>query len=132
VIAELRVLHVVRVTGVADDDVVARRSGIDQDTVSELLRDDEACGWVTRVEFAGTTGWALTERGRVEDSRRLTEELSDAGARGAVEHAHRAFEPLNPRVVRACTDWQLRPQGATRSRPTTTVTRRGTPGCWTS
>jgi len=79
--------------------------------VSELLRDDEACGWVTRVEFAGTTGWALTERGRVEDSRRLTEELSDAGARGAVEHAHRAFEPLNPRVVRACTDWQLRPQG---------------------
>lgn len=60
-----------RVSGLADDDVVAQRSGIDQDTVRELLGDHEAYGWVTRVGFADTTGWAMTERGRVEDSRRL-------------------------------------------------------------
>jgi hypothetical protein len=107
----LPVLHVLRVTGLADDDVVAERGGVDQDTVRELLLDYQAYGWVTRVEFAGTTGWTLTERGRAEDYRRLTEELISTGAKGAVEQAHRAFGPLNARVVRACTDWQLRPQG---------------------
>lgn len=111
---DLLVLHVVRVTGFADDDVVAQRSGIEQGTVRELLRDHEAHGWVTRTEFAGTGGWALTERGKAEDFRRLTDELADTGARAAVEHAHRSFEPLNARVVRACTDWQLRPRGGDR------------------
>lgn len=112
--ADLLVLHVVRVTGFADDDVLAQRSGLDQDTVRELLGDHEAYGWVTRNEFAGTGGWAVTERGKAEDCRRLTDELADTGARDAVEQAHRAFEPLNARVVRACTDWQLRPQGGDR------------------
>ena len=109
--AKLPALHVLRVTGLADYDVVADRSGIGQDTVRELLLDYQAYGWVTRVEFAGTAGWTLTERGRAEDFSLLTEELTRAGARGAVEHAHRTFGPLNARVVRACTDWQLRPQG---------------------
>lgn len=111
---DLLVLHVVRVIGFADDDVVAGRSGIDQDAVRELLGDYEAYGWATRHEFAGTGGWALTERGKAEDSRRLTEELADTGAQGAVEKAHQAFAPLNARVVGACTDWQLRPQAGDR------------------
>ena len=107
--ARLLALHAVRVTGLADDDVVARRSGLDRDTVRELVLDYEAYGWLTRVEFAGTSGWTLTERGRVEDCRMLAEELTGAGARGAVELAHQTFQPLNARVVRACTDWQLHP-----------------------
>ncbi|MGH3388267.1 MAG: transcriptional regulator [Actinomadura sp.] len=106
---DLLVLHAVRVTGVADDTAVSRRTGIDQGKVSELLEDDEAYGWVTRVEFAGTSGWTLTERGRDEDSKRLAEELDQAGARTAVEQAHQVFESLNGRLVKACTDWQLRP-----------------------
>ncbi len=112
--ADLLVLHALRVTGFADDDVLAERSGIEADAVRELLGDHEAHGWVTRQEFAGTSGWSLTERGRVEDTRRLTNELTAAGAREAVAHAHQVFEPLNARVVRACTDWQLRPQGGDR------------------
>lgn len=112
--AKLPALHVLRVTGLADDDVVAQRSGLDRDTVRELLLDFEAYGWVTHVEFAGTSGWTLTALGRVEDERILGEELMTAGARGAVEHAYRAFQPLNARVVGACTDWQLRPQGGDR------------------
>jgi hypothetical protein len=106
---DLLVLHAVRVAGMTDDEAVARRTGVDQGKASELLEDDEAYGWVTRVEFAGTAGWTLTERGRDEDSRRLSEELDQAGARGVVEQAHRAFESLNGRLVKACTDWQLRP-----------------------
>ncbi|WP_341721072.1 transcriptional regulator [Micromonospora sp. FIMYZ51] len=105
----LLVLHAVRVAGMADDLAVARRTGLDQHTVSELLEDDEAYGWVTRVGFAGTNGWTLTERGRDEDARGLAEELDRSGARPAVERAHRRFESLNGRLVRACTDWQLRP-----------------------
>jgi len=66
---------------------------------------------VTLVEFADIQGWTLTERGRVEDSRRLAEELDEAGARAAVAGTHQGFTPLNARLVRACTDWQLRPAG---------------------
>jgi hypothetical protein len=106
---DLLVLHAVRVTGMADDDAVARRAGIDRDKASELLEDDEAYGWVTRVEFAGTGGWTLTERGRAEDSGRLAVELDSSGARAVVERAYGEFESLNGRLVKACTDWQLRP-----------------------
>lgn len=105
----LLVLHAVRVTGFADDAAVSRRTGIDQDTVGELLPDFEAYGWVTHTAFAGTGGWSLTERGRAEDTRQLARELEETGARAAVEQAHQAFEVLNGRLVRACTDWQLRP-----------------------
>lgn len=106
---ELLVLHAVRVTGIANETAVSRRTGVDQDTVSELLPDFEAYGWVTHVAFGSTSGWTLTERGRDEDTRKLAEELKEAGARAAVEQAHKAFEILNGRLVRACTDWQLRP-----------------------
>jgi len=111
---DLLVLHTVRVTGFVDDAVVAQRSGVDQHTVSELLRDHEAVGWVTRHEFVGAGGWTMTERGKSEDARRLTKQLDDTGARDLVARALRVFEPLNARVVRACTDWQLRPEGADR------------------
>jgi hypothetical protein len=106
---DLSVLHAVRVAGVASDAAVSRRTGIDQDIVSELLQDFEAFGWVTHVEFAGTGGWTLTERGRDEDTRKLGEELDQAGARTAVEQVRKEFEILNGRLVQACTDWQLRP-----------------------
>ncbi|MFY1634830.1 transcriptional regulator [Solwaraspora sp. WMMB335] len=96
-------------TGVTSDAAVSRRTGIDQDAASELLRDFEAYGWVTYVEFGATSGWTLTELGRDEDTRKLAEELDQAGAREVVERVHKEFEILNGRVVRACTDWQLRP-----------------------
>lgn len=111
---ELRVLHAVRLAGMADDAAVARRTGLDPHLVSELLLDAEAYGWVTRVEFAGTGGWALTERGRERDAANLADELQATEARVAVLAANRAFEPLNARLVRACTDWQLRPTAGDR------------------
>ncbi|MGC4813195.1 transcriptional regulator [Micromonospora sp. DT228] len=106
---DLSVLHAVRVAGVADDAAVSGRTGVDPETAAELLLDFEAYGWVTHVEFGGTGGWTLTERGREQDSRRLGEELDQTGARATVEQAHKEFETLNGRLVRACTDWQLRP-----------------------
>lgn len=106
---DLLVLHGVRVAGMADEVALAHRTGLEERAVRELLEGDEARGWVTHVDFAGTAGWTLTTAGRVQDGRRLAVELEQAGARGAVEGAHRGFEPLNAHLVRACTDWQLRP-----------------------
>lgn len=106
---ELLVLHAVRLHGVTDDDKVARRAGLPRELVSELLLDAEAFGCVTRVEFGATKGWALTDRGRAQDRRALADELEATQARATVEEQHRRFEELNGRLVRASTDWQLRP-----------------------
>lgn len=121
---DLLVLHAVRLAGMADDAAVARRFGLDPSFVEETLLDHQAYGWVTPSSFAGTGGWSLTPAGRVEDERRLAAELRAADeadghpahpghaggvAVAAVRGVHTDFLPLNDRLLRACTDWQLRP-----------------------
>ena len=113
--ADLLTLHALRLGGVLDDATIAARIAADQNLVTELLLDHEAFGWVSRVRFADLSGWALTERGRREDERRLAAELDAAGARPQIEEAHRRFESLNGPVVAACTRWQLRPAPGGRS-----------------
>lgn len=102
-------LHGVRVLGFATASRVATRYGLDEATVEEALLDFEATGWVGRTAFGGSTGWSVTEAGRQENERRLAAELERAGARETVVAVHAAFLPLNDRLSRACTDWQLRP-----------------------
>jgi hypothetical protein len=106
---ELLTLHAVRLKGMANDAEVAARFSLKRAESDELLLDYEAFGWVTRVEFAGTSGWALTSAGRGEDERRLAEELEATGATSAVLEAYRRFRPLNGRLLAACTNWQLKP-----------------------
>jgi hypothetical protein len=107
--AELLTLHAVRLKGMANDAEVAARFALERAESDELLLDYEAFGWVTRVEFAGTSGWTLTSAGRKENERRLAEELAATGAAGAVLDAYQSFLPLNGRLLAACTNWQLRP-----------------------
>ncbi|MFD6179363.1 MULTISPECIES: transcriptional regulator [unclassified Isoptericola] len=109
---ELLVLHAVRVRGAADDAAVAERAGLPADVARDLLLDLEAFGCVTWSEFAGTGAWSLTERGRAEGERRLAAELAadpTGRADAVVRAALPAFDPLNSRLLQACTDWQLRP-----------------------
>lgn len=106
---ELLTLHAVRLKGLADDAEVADRFALERSESDELLLDFEAFGWVTRVEFAGAGGWTLTAAGRGEDERRLAQELAATGATRAVHDAYRSFLAHNGRLLRACTDWQLRP-----------------------
>jgi hypothetical protein len=106
---DLLALHGVRVMGMASPAAVAARYRLDVEAVAELLGDDEARGWVRKVEFAGTAGWTITERGRAENERQLAEELDGIDARDAVAEAHAAFRPLNRRFGTACTQWQIRP-----------------------
>ena len=108
--ADLLVLHAVRLRGMADNPAVARRFGLDRAATDELLGDFEAYGWITRSGFAGIAGWSLTDRGRAENERRLAAELREVpGADATLRRVHRAFLPLNDRLQRACTDWQIRP-----------------------
>jgi hypothetical protein len=102
------VLQGIRLKGFGDGRVVAGRYGIGVGVVEELLLDFQAVGWVAWSEFGGTGGWSLTEAGRVENERQLAAELDEVGGREVIEQAYAEFLPLNGRLQRACTDWQLR------------------------
>lgn len=105
----LLVLHAVRSLGFADPAAIARRTGVDHDTVIVVLRDAEHHGWVRHDAFAGLEGWSLTEAGRAENQRRLAHERAGADPHDVIGSVYRDFLPLNTRLVSACTDWQLRP-----------------------
>ena len=109
---ELLALHGLRVKGMADSAAVAERFAVDRELVEELLLDYEALGWISRVRFADIDGWALTERGRVEDERRLAAELDETRTRSEVVAAHDVFVVLNSRFLATITDWQIRPRPA--------------------
>lgn len=105
-------LHGVRVLGFPTTARLASRFRLDVAVAEESLLDFEAQGWVSRLSFAGSSGWSLTETGKLENERRLAAELDRAGARGTVSAVHTAFRPLNRRLGTACTDWQIRPAPA--------------------
>ncbi|MGA8048177.1 MAG: hypothetical protein WCA30_18130 [Dermatophilaceae bacterium] len=103
------VLHAVRLCGFADAARVASHFGPDRGEVQENLFDLEAFGWARRSSFADTSGWSLTEAGRIENERRLSAELEERGARSVVADVHERFLPLNARFLTAVTRWQTRP-----------------------
>lgn len=107
--ADLLVLHAVRLAGFADTPVVARRFDLDPTRTAEELYDAEARGWVRHSSFAGLAGWSLTESGRAQNERRLADELADADRGEEIRATYRDFLPLNTALLKACTDWQLRP-----------------------
>jgi hypothetical protein len=109
---ELLALHAVRLQGMADGDQVAARFGLDPAVAREALLDFEAVGWVTKVDFAGTGGWTLTGLGRAENERQLANELAATGSISTVRGAYLEFLPHNDRLLRAATDWQLRPSNS--------------------
>ncbi|MBE1877590.1 transcriptional regulator [Myceligenerans pegani] len=115
----LRVLHAVRLLGHADSLAIAARAGAGHDRSVEVLRDAERRGWVRHLAFAGDGGWSLTEEGRAENERQLTHERGIADPGNVVDAVHRDFLPLNARLLRAVTDWQLKPADGDRLAPNT-------------
>ncbi len=106
---ELLTLHAARLMGWPSAQAIAARTGLDTAVVAELLEDDEARGFVRRTSYGNRSGWSLTDRGVVEDERRLADELARTAARHAVERAHERFGQLNERFLVVCTRWQIRP-----------------------
>ena len=109
---ELLTLHAVRLKGMADDDEVAARFGLDPTAAHECLLDFQAVGWITRVAFLDSAGWTLTTAGRTENERQLAQELAATDSTSSIRSGYTAFLPHNDRLMRACTDWQLRPSEA--------------------
>jgi hypothetical protein len=109
--SELLTLHAVRLKGMADDAEVAARFELDPVLARELLLDFQAFGWITSVEFAGTAGWTLTETGRSENERQLASELAASNSNSSIRRSYMTFLSHNDRLLRACMDWQLRPNG---------------------
>jgi hypothetical protein len=91
---------------------IADRYGLEISAVEEALLDFEAHGWVRQLTFGESSGWSLSEAGRIENERRLAAELDRAGVRDAVTGAHQTFRPLNRQLGTACTNWQIRPTPA--------------------
>lgn len=105
----LLLLHAVRLLGFADTAAIATRAGITNGAAADLLREAERRGWVQHVSFADLEGWSLTDAGKTENERQLAieRERADPGHQIAVTYLD--FLPLNARLLRAVTDWQMAP-----------------------
>lgn len=109
---ELRVLHAVRLAGFADSDVIAERAAMSHAEALQLLREAERAGWVQHVGFADLDGWSLTDPGKAENERQLAAERARVDPDDVVADVYRDFLPLNTRLLRAVTDWQITPTEA--------------------
>jgi hypothetical protein len=106
---DLLALHGVRLLGFATTAAVASRFSLDPAVTAELLEDHRASGLVEWSAFGDSEGWSMTARGRLEGERWLAAELGATGRRDVVRRTHLDFLELNPRLLRAVTDWQTRP-----------------------
>jgi hypothetical protein len=129
---ELLTLHAVRLKGMADDGEVAARFGLDPTVASEFLLDFQAMGWVTRVDFAGTGGWTLTDSGKAGNERQLAQELAATGLRSIVHDACLDFLPQTSAYYARPQTGSCGPVGQIRLPRTTMRTPTGTSGCSTS
>ncbi|SDS21622.1 transcriptional regulator [Actinopolymorpha singaporensis] len=106
---ELLVLHAVRLLGFAGTSEVAERFGLDTAGTARTLVLAEERGWVQHTAFADLEGWSLTGEGRAENEKRLACERAHADPDGVIGSIYQEFRPLNERLLRACTEWQLTP-----------------------
>lgn len=106
---QLLLLHAVRLVGFADTAAIAARARVGRDEAENALRDAEREDWVQHFSFADLEGWTLTDAGRIENERQLAVERSRVDPGGTIAAVYRRFLPLNARLVRAVTHWQIRP-----------------------
>ncbi|MGW4241309.1 hypothetical protein [Nocardia sp. NPDC004722] len=105
--SSLLALHSIRLGGFVDTQAVADRYRMPIGRAESHLREFRDRGWVRHFRFGADAGWSLTDSGRAENERQLADELFECEAKAFVEDIYRMFLPLNARLVRACTDWQL-------------------------
>lgn len=105
----LLILHAVRLLGFANVEAVAARAEVSADDVQRVLREAECAGWVQHLEFADLDGWGLTDAGRIENERQLAAERARADPDHVIAAVYRDFLPLNARLVRTVTAWQVKP-----------------------
>lgn len=114
---DLLVLHAVRLMGFADSEAVAEHAGTSHADALRMLHEAQRAGWVQHVAFTDLNGWSLTDPGKAEDERRLAAERVSADPEGVVAAVYREFLPCNARLLRAVTDWQIKPTEADKFAP---------------
>ncbi|MGW3567786.1 transcriptional regulator [Streptomyces sp. NPDC000941] len=105
--ANLLVLHALRCAGAVSPTRLHGVTGLDESDIESELIDLGVEGLVTRIS-GDMPCWLLTDAGRAADAERITDELTSANARGAVEAAFGRFLVLNPELLDLCAAWQLR------------------------
>ncbi|MVU82073.1 transcriptional regulator [Nocardia sp. ET3-3] len=105
--SSLLALHAIRLGGFVGTQAVADRFHLPLGLAESHIRDFRERGWISHFRFATDAGWSLTARGRGENEQLLAGELAECGAKSSVEEVYRMFLPLNERLVKACTAWQL-------------------------
>ncbi|MBM7368465.1 transcriptional regulator [Gordonia hydrophobica] len=106
---ELLILHAVRLIGFASGDAVAAHAGTSTSEAARVLDEADRHGWVQHLAFADLEGWSLTDTGKVENERQLASERRFADPDNTIAAVYRDFLPLNTRLVRAVTEWQINP-----------------------
>ena len=108
---ELLILHAIRLLGFANSDAIAARAGSSAAEAARVLDEADGHGWVQHLAFADLEGWSLTDTGRAENERQLAAERQFADPDNTIVAVYRDFLPLNMRLVRAVTEWQINPTG---------------------
>nr|WP_245347105.1 transcriptional regulator [Arthrobacter stackebrandtii] len=108
------VLHAVCLLGFADSRAVAERAGTSHGTAVQVLGRAERAGWIQHFTFADLAGWSLTDPGKSENERQLAAERGTVDRENTIPAIYGGFLPLNARLLRAVTDWQIKPTGADR------------------
>ncbi|HIM85386.1 MAG TPA: transcriptional regulator [Acidimicrobiia bacterium] len=104
---EVRIIHSLRVRGLADTPLVAAAAGMPEVEVKGRLSDLQTAGDV-RYRDGRMSGWMLTPDGRRRGEELLAAELDAGGVRDGIDASYRAFLAVNQRFLKLCTDWQMR------------------------
>lgn len=103
---QLRVLHALRLRGLAAGESVAGITGLPVAQVSVLLTGMVETG-LAKERGGRLPGFTLTPEGRAAHAAGIAGDLT-AEQRPRVEAGYTAFVPLNGAFKQLCTDWQLR------------------------
>ena len=104
---EFLVLHALRCIGSAGEQRVANAAGLPVEATTGHLRDLSIKGWVV-LDPGPFGGWSVTDAGRTADQEMLDSELALTGAGEPVRACYQSFLSLNPTLLQACSDWQMR------------------------
>jgi len=104
---ELRIVHALRLKGLADTDVVAESAGVDAERAKATL-DELATSERVKYREGRMTGWMLSPDGRAHGEALLATELDEHGIRDDIDGCYRRFLELNQPFLALCTDWQVR------------------------
>jgi hypothetical protein len=102
-----RILHTLRIKGLANDAAVSTATGLPLDAVVQTINDLESRGLASR-RSGKLTGVTLTARGHTTHVAMLAARTASPATAG---HTYVRFAEINTEFKHLCTTWQVRPDG---------------------